>query len=123
MKRPPTHITVPIVILVMMVVAYMIYGISTPNDSKASTPDTVSGAVAEDTACSWFECEIDYSLATQKKLLMSKYELMVSQKELEATLNRVKQNIDINDSAIKTVQSQFNDKFKNAYYSGINAFR
>jgi hypothetical protein len=48
---------------------------------------------------------------------------MLSQKELEATLEKTRQNIDMNDSAIQTIQSTFNDKFKSAYYSGVNAFR
>lgn len=91
-------------------------------DTKAQSSDTWSWSVTDTESCSGFECEIDFNLRQQKKLLMSKYELMINQKELEATLKKINQNIDMNNSAIQTVQSTFNDKFKSAYYSGINAF-
>lgn len=120
MKNFPMPLIVFIFLMAICLGWYMYYGMTTL--TQASTPDTLSGSVVTDTACSWFECEIDHNLAIQKKLLLSKYELMISQKELEATLEKTRQNIDMNDSAIQTIQSTFNDKFKSAYYSGVNAF-
>jgi len=120
MKKLPIPLIVFIVFAVVCIGWYMYYGMTTP--TQASTPDTLSGSVIEDTACSWFECEVDKNLAIYKRIVLSQIELMISQKELEAMLEKVKQNVDMNGSAIVTAQSSLNDIFKQAYYSGINAF-
>lgn len=94
---------------------YVIYWLSIPKEEIAP--------IEEIKQVTGFEAQIDYELSIQKKLLISKYDLQIKQKELQELLNSTNQNMDMNESAIRTAQSRLNDKYKQAIYStGTSVF-
>ena len=84
--------------------------------------NTIEKEVVAEVKPTWFEVKVDEHLQKQKRLIMLKFTTELLEKQLEEQIKDVKQNNDMIDSSLNTIQSEFNDVYKQSFYSWAAAF-